>query len=230
MINLERDGDVFVLHLDSGENRFSAELCRLMNEALDEVEAAGAPAALVTTGTGKFYSNGLDLEEMMAAGTGNADTYLHGVLNILARVLTFPAVTVAAINGHAFGAGAQMAVGHDYRVMRSDRGFFCMPEVDMHVPLHPFMTEILRARLPVITAHEVIATGRRYGGEDARAAGIVDHAVAEADVLSTAKKLAAELAAKAHPSMRILKRSLHRRVLDALSVPLGEVEGMDQQG
>ena len=56
---------------------------------------------------------------------------------MLGRVLTLPCVSVAACNGHAFGAGAQLLVAHDYRLMRAERGFFCMPEIDMGVYLHP---------------------------------------------------------------------------------------------
>src|SRR5687767_10793408 len=132
MLDCTRDGDVFVLRLDAGENRFTPDLMDAWHRALDQVEQAGAPAALVTTGTGKFYSNGLDLDVMMA---GDANAYLSRVLGILGRILTFPAPTVAAVNGHAFGAGALLMLAHDVRLMRSDRGFFCMPEVDMKIPL-----------------------------------------------------------------------------------------------
>lgn len=221
--SLRHESHVFVLTMHGGENRFSTQMCRQLNAALDEVEAAGSPAALVTTGTGKFYSNGLDLDEMIAAGESYPDkaaTHLRAVLDVMARVLTFPAITVAAVNGHAFGAGAQIAVAHDYRVMRADRGFFCMPEIDMRAPLHPFMTELLRERLPPLTAHEVIVTGRRYGGSDAAAAGIVDHAVAEDEVVEKAVAIATELTGKADPVMRTLKRELHRRALAVIGDPL----------
>ena len=86
------------------------------------------------------------------------------------RVLVFPAYTVAAVNGHAFGAGAQIALAHDARVMRSGRGFFCMPEIDMKAHLHPGMTAIIQARLPHQSAHEVIVDRDALpGGERARA-------------------------------------------------------------
>jgi len=227
MVRLERDGDVFTLQLDGGENRFGSETVRAMNEALDEVVAAGSPAALVTTGTGKFYSNGLDLDEMMSDGGARSGEYLHAVLALLARTLTFPTVTVAAVNGHAFGAGAQIAVAHDVRIMRADRGFFCMPEIDMRAPLHPLMTAILAARIPQPTVHEVITTGKRWGGEEAAARGIVDHAVSEADVLPRARQIAAELAAKADPALRTLKRGLYAHVVDLVDVPLSAVEGIN---
>jgi enoyl-CoA hydratase/carnithine racemase len=221
MLDLSRDGEVFVLRMDAGENRFHPDFVRAWNAALDEVEAAEGPKALVTTGSGKFYSNGLDLDWMLGEGQGHANEYLHSVLAVIGRVLVFPAISVAAINGHAFGAGAQLAIAHDYRVMRTDRGYLCMPEIDMRVPLHPGMTAILQARLSKQTVHEVIATGKRYAAEEARARLIVEEALPEVEVLPRAVALAAGLAAKAHPVMSALKRGLYAPVLAAMEAKLG---------
>ena len=58
MISLERNNDVFVLKMDGDENRMNQPWLEAMNSALDEVDAAADPLALVTTGTGKFFSNG----------------------------------------------------------------------------------------------------------------------------------------------------------------------------
>lgn len=215
MIELKRDGDVYVLRVNAGENRYDPVVLADWNSALDEVEAADGPKALVTTGAGKFYSNGLDLDHMLSDGVdGNA--YVGDVLALMGRVLTFPAITVAALNGHAFGAGAQIALAHDYRVMRAERGYFCMPEIDMRAPLHPGMTAIIRARLTGPVAHEVIVTGTRYPADLALDRGIVDRAVPEAEVVPCAVALAAGLAAKAHPVMSRLKSELYPEVLDAL--------------
>lgn len=218
MIDLSREGDVFVLRFDAPENRFTPENLAIWNEALDEVEAAGNPAALVTTGTGKFYSNGLNLEWLMTkASEEEQRTYIPKVLGLMARVLTFPAITVAAVNGHAFGAGAQLSLAHDYRVMRTERGYWCMPEIDLKAPLHPGMTAIIQARVPHQTAHDLIVTGTRYGADEALAARIVDHAVPESEVLPKSIEIAAGLASKADEAMRKLKTGMYGRTLEALS-------------
>ena len=216
MIDLTREGEVFVLRMNAGENRFHPDFVRAWNHALDQVEQAEGPKALVTTGTGKFYSNGLDLDWMLTEGKGQAQEYLSSVLGIMGRVLVFPAITVAAMNGHAFGAGGQLALAHDYRVMRLERGYFCMPEIDMRAPLHPGMTAILQARLPRQSCHEVIATGKRYTAEEALVRRIVDHAAAEEEVLPKAVGIAAELAAKADPVLSVLKRGMYEGTLEAL--------------
>ena len=217
MIRLDRQGDVFVLRFDAPENRFRPDGVTAWHAALDEVEAAGSPAALVTTGTGKFYSNGLDLEWLLAQATdAERRDYIPSVLGLMARVLTFPTITVAAINGHAFGAGAQLSLAHDYRIMRTQRGYWCMPEIDMKAPLHPGMTALIQARVPRQTAHELIVTGTRYAADSARAKRIVDEAVAEEALLPRAIELAAGLAGKATPVMRTLKQGLYPRALEAL--------------
>ncbi len=217
MIELSREDAVFVLRMNDNENRFRDDSVASWNEALDEVERAEGPKALVTTGTGKFYSNGLDLDWAFRERKDSFPDYIVAVLAVLGRVLTMPCVTVCACNGHAFGAGAQLLAAHDYRLMRADRGYFCMPEIDMRAHLHPGMTALLAARLPGQTVHEVLATGRRYGGADARAAGIVEEALPEAELLPRALALAAPLAAKAHPVMKRIKADLYPHVLAALA-------------
>ncbi|MDX1650581.1 MAG: enoyl-CoA hydratase-related protein, partial [Myxococcota bacterium] len=185
MIETERTGEhgeVTVLHMRGGENRFAPPFLEAVGAALDELEAAEGPRALVTTGEGKFYSNGLDLAWMGGEGKDRAGTLLADVLRLFARVLTLPVYSVAAVNGHAFAGGLMRALAHDARVMRADRGYACLPEVDLGLPLHPGMTALVRARLPIATAHDAIVTGRRYGGGEAAAGGLVDEAAPE-DVL-----------------------------------------------
>jgi Delta3-Delta2-enoyl-CoA isomerase len=217
MIDLRRDGAVAILTMDAGENRFAPEFVAAFGAALDDVERGPAPMALVTIGTGKFYSNGLDVAWMMEHGPPAAARCLQDVLALIGRVLTLPCYTVAAVNGHAFGAGAQLAVVHDLRLMRSGRGYWCMPEVDMQLPLHPGMVAILQARVPHAAVHEAIVTGRRWSAEDAATAGIVDRVLAEAALLPAALDAGAAMASKASPVLGRLKRSLYPRVLEALA-------------
>jgi Delta3-Delta2-enoyl-CoA isomerase len=212
---LDRDGDVFVLDLGDGENRFNAESVTALEEALGAVEAAPAPRALVTTASGKIWSNGLDLE-WMAANGGEVEAFVARLHRLLARVLAAGVPSVAAIQGHAFAAGAMLALAHDQRVMRADRGFFCLPEVDIRIPFTPGMSALIAARLAPATAHEAMTTGRRYGGDDAAAAGLVDVAVGEAEVLPVALERARALAAKDPATLAAIKEGLYAAALGAL--------------
>ena len=172
MPTLDREENVFVLNLGDGENRFHPDWVAAVDAALDEVEKADGPRALVTTASGKFYSNGLDLD-WLGANPGAHDDYLASVHALLARMLILPVVTVAAVQGHCFAAGAMFSLAHDLRVMRADRGYWCLPEADIGLPFTPGMSALIQARLAPQVAHEAMVTARRYGGHAALAAGQV---------------------------------------------------------
>ena len=215
MIELDRESDVFVLRMRDGENRFSLNWLDQVNVALNRVQATEGPIALVTVGEGKFYSNGMDLD-WLASAPERAGEYLQMIYRVLGRVLSLPVITVAAVNGHAFGGGAQLAIAHDFVVMRADRGYWCMPEADLGLALTPEYMSLLSAKLTGRTLHEALVTGRRYGGADALAAGIVHQIASEDEVLPQAIKLAAELAGKHRPTLAEHKRLLYGDAIKAL--------------
>jgi enoyl-CoA hydratase/carnithine racemase len=212
VVEIERDGSVWILRMRDGENRFNAGSVAAISEALDQAGSADGPCALVTTGDGKFYSNGLDLDWLAAAGQDTAG-FLSDVHRLLGRVIGFPAVTVAAVNGHAFAAGAMLATAHDFVIMREDRGYWCLPEADLGLPLTAEMFAVIDAKLPRRAAHEAIVTGRRYDARQAQAAGIVHWTASENEVLTAAVKLARELAAKDRAVLAAHKRLLYGEVV-----------------
>lgn len=223
MPSLDRHENVFVLDLGDGENRFHPDWLTGVGAALDEVEKAEGPRALVTAATGKFYSNGLDLEWLFA----HADEY-HGyvasVHELFARMLSLPLVTVAALQGHTFAAGAMFSLAHDFRVMRADRGYWCLPEADISIPFTPGMSALIQSRLAPQPAHEAMTTARRYGGTDAVAAGIVDRAVSEDAVRSTAIEIAQAQVNKAGDTLGTIKARMYAPTLTTLrdtTSPLG---------
>jgi enoyl-CoA hydratase/carnithine racemase len=220
---LDRDGDVYVLTLGTrevtdSENRFHPDWIDEFHALLDEVEAHQGPAALVTTATGKFYTNGLDTDWLFA-NLGEMHGYLDRVHSVFARVLAFPMATVAAVNGHAFGAGAMTASSHDFRVMREDRGFYCLPEVNLGMPFTVGMNALVRAQLGTRAAVATMTTAGRFPAPRALALGIVDEA-AEADKLvEVAVARAAALTANHGPALARIKLDLHAETLAALAVP-----------
>jgi Delta3-Delta2-enoyl-CoA isomerase len=212
--HLEITDEIAVLNLGDGENRFSPDWLNTVNGFLDRIES-GEAKALVTTGSGKFYSNGLDLD-WLAAHNDQGDWYIDQVQQLLARVLVAPVPTVAAINGHAFGAGSMLGIAHDFRVMRVDRGYFCFPEVDIHIPFSPGMAALIQAKLTPGAAVEAMTTGRRYGGADAEAIGLVTATAPQGEVTSAAVDLATALKGKDSGTLLAIKSTMFASVTAAL--------------
>lgn len=215
MVTMSKDGPIWTLDLDEGENRFSPAWLTEIESALDQVEADEGPAALVTIGQGKFFSNGLDLE-WLEKNLDQHEAYMGRVQALLARVLTLPVPTVAAINGHAFGGGAMFALAHDYRVMREDRGFLCFPEVDIHIPFTAGMNALITSKLSPRSAFVAMTTGQRYTAPAAVAAGLVDATGEQDHLREAATGLVAELAGKDRATLGAIKAMLFSGVVDAL--------------
>jgi len=192
-ISLRHEGPVAILTWNDGENRLNADSLERVNTLLDELEATGGPLAVVVTGTGKFFSNGLDL-----ARFGANPTEFHATLEELertiARLFLFPAYTVAALNGHAFAGGALLSCAFDYRVMREDRGYWCMNEAEIGLALDERLWSILDHRLPRATAIVAATTAKRFSGTEALAAGIVEAVASEGELLRHAVDVATRYA------------------------------------
>jgi enoyl-CoA hydratase/carnithine racemase len=224
MPTLDRDGDVFVLHLGDDENRFHPDWMAEVRELLDEVAAAEAPRALVTTATGKFFSNGLDLD-WLGQHPDQVDAYVASVHELFATLLVLPVPSVAALQGHTFAAGAMLALAHDWRVMRADRGFFCLPEADIRIPFTVGMTALVQSKLPPAAATHAMIGAKRFGGEDAAAACLVDLAASEDEVLSTAVELAGRHASKDGATLGTIKQRMYAGALRALRGTEGNTIG-----
>ncbi len=223
MPTLDRHENVYVLDLGDGENRFHPDWITAVGAALDEVEKAEGPRALVTAATGKFWSNGLDLEWLFA----HADAYHDYVVSV--HELPRAAAVAAGDDGgrapgpHVRGRGDALPGPRLPRDARRPR-LLVPPEADIDIPFTPGMSALIRARLTPQTAHEAMTTARRYGGVDAAAASIVDRAVPEAEVRPTALSLAESLTGKAGSTLGTIKSRLYAEVLTTLrdrTNPLG---------
>ena len=218
MPTLTRDDDVFILDLGDGENRFNPDWVGAVDAALDEVEAVPAPRALVVSATGKVWSNGLDLD-WMGQHQEQINDLLLAIHALYARVLGLGVPTMAAIQGHCFAAGAMLALALDARVMRADRGYFCLPEADIRIPFTDGMSALIQAKLTPQAAVASMTTGHRFGGEEAAAYGIVD-AVAPLESLADAAAARVRgLAGKDRTTLGTIKSRMYAGVVAALLAP-----------
>lgn len=219
-IGLNYEEKIAILDLGDNENRFSPGFLEEIDSFLDEVVSDGAHG-VVTTGGGKFYSNGLDLDWLAAHGD-QAQWYVNQVQAMLARVLTLPIPTAAAVVGHAFGAGAMLALAHDFRVMRADRGYFCFPEVDIRIPFTPGMAALIQAKLTPPAAIASMTTGRRFGGTDAANLGLVDLVAAEGTVMAAAVGALRPLGGKDPGTLGAIKHTMFEHAVRALTTDAGD--------
>jgi len=197
------------LHRIHEKNVINPTMISLLIQALDVIDSHPTLVhtnnkSLIITGlsstdphgtTHKFFSNGLDLEWMLRAadekssdaGTNPTSKVIESFNSlVLARVLTLPFRTIAAINGHCIGAGLFLALACDYRIMRTKRGFLQWPEARLGVRLTKGPAELSKAKVgngrgglgAASPDHHVLREGlltaKKYTSSEALAMAIVD--------------------------------------------------------
>jgi len=172
------DEGVAVVTMNSGENRFNMRFVEEFLSVLDEIEhGSDANALVVKSAHEKIFCNGIDLDWLapiaQAQDRGTIVRFCHTLNKLLKRVLMYPMPTIAAITGHAFAGGAIMCCCFDFRFMRSDRGFFCFPEVDIGIPFWPGMVAIVSKAIPGYILDDLYYLGRRLTGDECQEHNIV---------------------------------------------------------
>jgi enoyl-CoA hydratase/carnithine racemase len=186
-------GPVAVICWNDGENRLDLEMLAELNTTLDEIEGPEGPLAVVFTGCERFFCNGVDLD----AGQGDP-TVIQDIVKefkrTLGRLLLFRAFSVGAINGHAFGAGAVLACAFDYRIMREDRGYWCVNEKELGIELDAALFATLTHRISLATATKARESSHRFTGREALGHDIVDELTSESALLPRAIDVASSSA------------------------------------
>ena len=115
-------------------------------------------------------------------------------MKVMSRLITLPIPSVAAINGHAFGAGFMTVLCHDVRVMREDRGYVCANEMQLGMVIPKPELALFKHKLPANVFFETVQLARRWSGPEALAAGIVQETASLDTLLDVARSRADQLA------------------------------------
>jgi len=133
------------------------------------------------------------------------------------RVLNYPLLTVAAMNGHAFAGGAIFSCAFDFRFMRSDRGYFCLPAVDRELVFLPGMNALLERAVPPWLLHEMQLTGARMTADTLEAHHVIKAACPGDQLMETTMEFARRLD-KTRTTVAEIKRRRNHAVVQALDI------------
>ena len=208
-------------------NAVTQQLYDELNGALGMAEAEQGARALLLTGEGRAFCVGADLKEHKAGRTSAARRqYLQGEQTVCKRLLQFPLPVVAAVNGYALGAGAELAIASDFLLM-AESAQIGLPEISLGNFLGGGITALLPRLVGLAKARELVFLGERIDGAEAARIGLANRVLADAGFVDTAREFAKRLGSKAPISMRLAKEQLNfapERTLDA--VLAAELDGM----
>jgi enoyl-CoA hydratase/carnithine racemase len=200
-----------------GENAtFNPEVREAFAQAVAQVKVDETVKALILTGTGKNFNQGFNLEFLTTADPAESVAHVHQSMLPLGELMTLGVPTVAAVNGHAFGLGAMLVLACDYAVMREDRGYFCLPEIDLGMTLVPSMNALVTGRLSQKAVRDCLFAGGRIGAQQAVDLKIIDEACALEELLEKAAALATPIIGKDKTTLSGLKQDAYQPILDVI--------------
>jgi enoyl-CoA hydratase len=234
-IRVERTDDVVTLVLNRPETRNSMTpaMGEELASAVEEIRKDTSVRVVVLRGSGKAFSSGGDLS-MLARDTGlvsgsEAPTMAGSPRDFYERFLSIarlPQPTIAAINGHAIGAGACLALGCDLRVAVSTAkiGF-----TFTRLGIHPGMgaTYFLPRLVGTSTACDLLFSGRILTAEEALRLGLVNRVAPPESFDEAVSSWAREIASSAPLAVRLVKRAIYRGAQHSLEEML-DFESLQQ--
>jgi len=168
IVKWEKQENVAVLTMTNGENRHNPSFSTAMKAAFDEMMADTDVHALVLASDDpKNWSLGVDvmwmMERFQAKDMEAVSQWLYEMNQVFRFLIMCPFPSIAAITGHAFGNGAMLAGACDFRFMRSDRGYMCLPEVDLNIQFAPSMIQWMKKAMPYHLFIDMKWSGRKVG-------------------------------------------------------------------
>lgn len=222
LFDFSTEQHVAVLTMDSDENRFNPLFLNTFLNTLDEIEQhTDATTLVVKSSHEKIFSNGIDLEWILPfiqkKDLATSKDFFYLLNRMFRRLVTYPLVTIAAITGHAFAGGAIMCCAFDFRFMRSDRGYFCFPEVDLGIPFLPGMNELLKKAMPMYMVEYMEYTGARLTAEECEQHNIIKKGCHMETLMEETMAFAGAINKK-RPVIQEMKMRLNKHILHAIDV------------
>ncbi|PTD95711.1 enoyl-CoA hydratase/isomerase family protein [Pseudothauera lacus] len=208
-------------------NAVTATLYDELNQALSLAEADQDARVVLLTGEGRAFCVGADLKEHKTGRTAfDRRQYLLGEQLVCKRLLQLKKPVIAAVNGYALGAGAEMAMASDF-ILMAESAQIGLPEISIGNFLGGGVTWLLPRLVGLAKARELVFLGERIKGEEAVRIGLANRVLADEGFLDAARAFALKVAGKAPFSMQLAKEQLNmaaERTLDAALT--AELEGM----
>ena len=185
-------------------NAMSIEVFDALGAAADEIVARDGVEVVVVSGEGRSFSSGIDLASLGEVSGTPAEMIARAQAGFR-KIAALPMPTIAAVQGHAYGAGLQLALMCDLRVVAEDASLGLL---EMRYGLIPDLGG--STRLPQLVgagrAKRMIWLAERIDGREAERLGLAEFVVPTGELTATVDELAVKLAAPPHVAKRQAKR------------------------
>src|SRR5438067_7852948 len=214
-IKVETEGGVGWIRFNRPEkmNAIGALTRRQLADAIKQAERDDAVRVVVLTGSGRAFSSGADVTEMVQDGGMRTPEDVGNVLRteympMLTRLRTMPKPVIAAMNGPAVGIGASFALACDIRIATPEA---YLMEAFVNIGLAPDggVSWLLPRLAGTGVAYEMFFTGKQLSAADAHRLGVINRIVPADQLEQEVREFAAQLAKQPKQAMAAAKRAVN---------------------
>jgi len=210
-MTLEHKDGIHVLTLtnNENENQLTQDVANEYLRALETVEQyKGKTALLITCEDPKTFSTGINLQWLIKQNYDAQKKFVNTLEQVFYRLALLNAPTVICMNGNTYAGSAVLACCGDFRIMRSDRGRFCFPEVNIKIPFTPMMMEVIKMLPNQHALKHMALVGTAYTGQQCKEFNLVDDIYPMEELQQKSLELAKQLATKDRATYTSIKLGL----------------------
>lgn len=189
-------------------NAINDEMVRELKAAFDDIARDPDKCAVVLTAEGSFFSFGLDVPGFLEYKRDQFERSFMQFAKLYYSMFNLPKPLVAAVNGHAAGAGCILALACDQRLMAPGKPKIGLNEITFGATVPYGVVEMLIHAVGSSRASEILYGGAFYSAEEAKALGLVNEVLPLEGLLEAAVKRAADLGARAPEAFASIKLML----------------------
>ena len=214
---VSKDNGVATITLQRGKvNAINENLVHELDSCLTDLEADPEIRSIILTGSGKFFSFGFDIPELLLFSPEEFTQLLIQFTNLYTRIFLFQKPVIAALNGHTMAGGCMLASACDWKIMVSGKSKIALNEINFGSSVFAGSAEMLAYSAGWKNTEKILYSGSLFTADEALELGLIDQLETEENLFNEAKKKAHELGEKDSTAFHSIKKLLRKPVADKM--------------
>ncbi|MHA1983861.1 MAG: enoyl-CoA hydratase/isomerase family protein [Candidatus Hodarchaeales archaeon] len=215
----DRIGILQIKRSDGKGNALHLDLLKELNEAITTISNNEEITSLIITGTGHYFSTGLDLNDITESNLESVKEYFNLSSDVFFKLFTLPIPTVGAMNGHSVAGGAVLAVSCDYRIFRNGNYKFGFTGINIGIPYPLVPLEIIKFSIPSYMIAEILLQGKLIDPTTCYQKNIINDLVhGDTDLIDYAKNYLSKEVRAPKQNYKFLKENLQEAVVNRIKL------------
>ncbi len=214
---VSKDNGVATITLQRGKvNAINENVINELDMCLTDLEADPEIRSIILTGSGKFFSFGFDIPELLSFSPEEFTRLLIQFTNLYTRIFLFKKPVIAALNGHTMAGGCMLASACDWKIMVSGQSKIALNEINFGSSVFAGATEMLIYSVGLKNAEKILYSGSLFTADEALALGMIDQLETGENLFREAEKKARELGGKDPKAFHSIKNLLRKPIAERM--------------